>query len=97
MSATREKKFTEKKAEDKNIKTFERVQKIELLKYCKAMLPLCSMSCFYAKLHTKTNIRLGEEVAPIKIIVSGEKVMGISSPSVYTIWHMLQWESAHQN
>ena len=97
MSTTREKKFTEKKAEDKNIKTFERVQKIELLKYCKAMLHLRSMSCFYAKLHTKTNILLGEEVAPIRIIVWGEKVMGISSLSVYTTWHMLQWESAHQN
>lgn len=34
-------------------------------------------------LHTKTNILLGEEVAPIKVIVWGEKVMGISSLSVY--------------
>lgn len=50
------------------------------------MLHLCSMLCFYAKLHTKTNILLGEEVAPIKVIVWGKKSHG--NIQSFCIYHM---------
>ena len=91
MSTTREKKFPEKKAGDKNIKTFERVQKHRVTKIQQSYVTLM----FHVML--LCHILLGEEVATIKVIVWGKKVMGISSLSVYITWHILQWESAHQN